>query len=226
MRNAFRLWLTLASFATATVIAACGGSSDPGAGPSSLSAPSREDDAASAPPAAAVEPTATPDPLYDPSLITPIPPQEPPAGVDAILGGAPDRRAAQAITDSLTAEGFDLSGIEFYVFPLPGADENMLIINVDAPLDLAGDNPSSPSPLDPSSLDLELLLRSLVGGEVYGASNVGRVVFNVTLASQDGALVMTITLPGDTFAATLTDAITDEEAQAQTVSEFRWVDAE
>lgn len=187
---------------------ACGGSSNP----------SVAKEESGPPPAAAVaEPTATPDPLFDLTQITPIPPPEPQTATDRLLGGAPDRRAARAITDALNGEGFDLTGVELYVFPLPSGNGNMLVLN----WEVFGGAELVAEPV-------EVWLNSLLEAEAFRDAHISRLVINWLISDERGepAAVFILTLPSDAMAAASSGAITREEMLQKSRLEIRVVQAE
>jgi hypothetical protein len=219
MRSALRLGLTLALFASVAITAACGGSTTP----SSTAPPAQatgNDKPVNPPPAAALEPTATPGRPYDFSLITPVPPSESAPHEDALLGTS-DRFAAKSITQALTAQGFDLNGIEFFVFPLPSGAHNMLVIDRQLVLEAeisAADETTADVAADP-------MLVGLATSEAFESANLGRIVYNLHYLDDQGAevLLAILTMPGDTFVASVTGALTQEEALAETNIEITQV---
>jgi hypothetical protein len=223
MRRALILGVGL--LACSALLTACGGSSAPAGTPTvQQEAPADDGDAAEAsPPAATLEPTATPAtaPPFDPSLITPVPPPEWPSDDDGLLD-PPDRLAAKRIADALAAEGFDLPGIDLYVFPLPGGEENMLVFDIDTSAMTVSLDGESTTP------GLESMALPLIESEAYRAANIARLVINVRLRDEQGevAYILIATQPADVFAQVQKGLLTEEEAQQSTRIEIRQVGTE
>jgi hypothetical protein len=223
MRRALILGAGL--LACSALLTACGGSSAPAATPPAQQAAPADDGGAAepSPPAATLEPTATPtpEPPFDPSLITPVPPPEWPSDDDGLLD-PPDRLAAQRIASALAAEGFDLPGIDLYVFPLPDGEENMLVFDMDTSAMDVGLDGESTSP------DLESMALPLIESEAYKAANIARLVINFRFRDEQGevAYILIATQPADIFAQVQKGLITEEEAQQSTRIEIRQVGTE
>jgi len=204
----------LGVFVILALAVACSGSSPPGPPPT----PASEGQEPGSPPAAAVDPAATqtPDPLEELRQIEPIPPPAPLTTVDALLGGAPDRHAAAAIRESLAAEGFDLSGVDFFVLPQPSGAGNMLIAEIDY---MTGDE---------GFAEDQAWLERLIEGDTIESFEIERVVLSWRLLdeSNEPVVLFIFTIPVDALRAVRAEEITSEEALQQARLEMREVQAE
>jgi hypothetical protein len=128
--------------------------------------------------------TTTVDPfLIDIYSIEPTPPSEPPTGVNALLGGAPDEIATQVILSDLEADGIDLTGVTIFVWPILGTGESLVLIEF-------GETAGTYAEDDDQAT---LLIESVLAHPVIDLQNVTRMVMRIAGTDEDGPYVFTMT---------------------------------
>jgi hypothetical protein len=208
MRSAIRLGLTLGALATAAIIAACGGSREPA--PATQPSAAGSTTQSPSPPAAVVDPTATPEPAWslDFDAITPVAFTEAPSSANQTLGGAADWEAEAEISSALAAAGFQ-AGV--FVLPISGTDDWLLIIEVD-------DDAITPLFEDPTLSDA--VSRAIANSTAVQEGRISRLAINWYSLDEEGPFVLTTTMPTTALLGRLDGTMTDEEAQAETLFEI------
>jgi hypothetical protein len=110
------------------------------------------------------------------------PPDEPLTGSDALVGGTPNTTASRSISAALEDAGVDLTGMRFYVLPVTGTAEWLLVIEVGDDTALATDDAAAGEQFLPVVVEQMTL---------WGLT---RLVFNYEGADDAGPLVMTLTM--------------------------------
>jgi hypothetical protein len=197
----------LSVLAPVLLLSACGGSAAP-----SNSAPSGQPavatrQPASAPPAAAVEPTATPGPSFDFSQVTPVALSEIVSGANLTLGGAADWQAESEITSALAAMGL---AADVFVFPISGTQEWLLVLDV---------NEDAIAPIL-DNVVWDAVMQALLDAPAVQDGRITRVAVNLHTSDDQGPFVLTITLPMSAVRGSANGTMTDEEVQAQTLTEI------
>lgn len=195
MRRA--IWL-LTPVLAALALSACGGDKAPTPG---------DDGPAGAPPAAPVEPTATPVTSF--LNLKPKAPAEPITGSDATLGGTPNRRAAAFVSEQIKAAGLSQTGLEVFVLPISGTHDELLVVDMDAAAGAV--YPTDPLPL----------LKALLTVQNLEIANVTRIAINYRGTDKDGPYVFTLTLPLSTAAQLTSGAISQDQALVDTQLEMK-----
>ena len=173
MRRAGPL-LALAPILAAVALSACGGDKAPSA---------TTDGSIGSPPAAAVDPTATPEPNEFQQAMAQVAKSPPSQGSSSPLGAQPDRAKARALAKLLEANGWNMQGVAVYVWPVSGTKESLLIVNID-------ETQGAAPPPDPGP-GFDALLKA---PEIKQA-NVSRMVFVYRGRDEQGAYSATVTMP-------------------------------
>ncbi len=126
---------------------------------------------------------------------------EPLTGSDALVGGTPNTTASRAITAVLEDAGIDLTGMRFYVLPVTGTPEWLLVIETSDDTALSTDDTAAGEQFLPIVM------------EQMGLWGLTRLVFNYEGADQSGPLVMTLTM-------TLADLEAASQTEGADITEF------
>lgn len=170
------------------VISACGGgagSSNPAA--STTAAPGTTTVATIGTTTTTLPPTTTTtvDPfLVDIFAIEPTTPAEPPSGVNALVGGAPDDVSALVLTAALENGGIDLTGVTLQVWPISGTGESFVIVEFDESASLYAEDDETAAHL------FELLLAD----PVIDDQNITRLAMRISGSDEQGEFVFTFTV--------------------------------
>jgi hypothetical protein len=171
---------------TLVMVAGCGGGSGESVVTTGPGATSIAGTSTSGPTTTTLPPTTTTtvDPLLvDIFSIEPIPPSEPPTGVNALLGGAPDEVAALLIVRDLEGEGIALTGVTIAMWPISGTGESLIVIEFDESAgEFAEDDDQS-----------GLLFERILAHPVLDEQNTTRLVLRIVGVDEDGPYVFTMT---------------------------------
>jgi hypothetical protein len=207
MRNVFQLSMTLAALAAVALLVACGGSGQPSGSASPQQPSTAADSASNLPPAAAVEPTATPGPSFDFSQVTPVALSEIVSGANLTLGGAADWQAESEIASALDGVGL---AADVYVFPISGTQEWLLVLEV-------SEDAIAPI-LD--NVVWDAVMQALLDAPAVQDGRITRLAVNLHTSDEQGPFVLTITLPMSAVQGSADGTMTDEEVQAQTLTQI------
>lgn len=116
--------------------------------------------------------------------IEPTPPSELPTGVNALLGGAPDEVATQAIVSDLEADGVDLTGVTIFVWPVLGTGESLVVVEFDE---------SAVAYADEENDQGNILIESVLAHPVIDLHNITRLVMRIVGTDEEGLFVFTVT---------------------------------
>lgn len=104
------------------------------------------------------------------------------AGVDALVGGTPNATASRSVSAALEAAGVDLTGMRFYVLPVTGTPEWLLVIETGDDTALSTDDEAAG----------EQFLQIVI--DQMGSWGITRLVVNYEGTDDAGPLVMTLTM--------------------------------
>lgn len=198
-----RSWPALLAAAAipAALLAACGG----GKGDDYAARPAAGQSTAPAPPAAPVSNRAA-------TLPNPVPVSIPANRQDAILGGA-NEAAAKAITESMTQNGMDLTGVRVYVFPIAEAKQSLFVMDFDVDR-----TPQSPLASKDAS---NRAFAALPGLPAVKEANVTRLAMVVRGRDSTGPYVATATFPMSMLEAAATGTASQAELQKQLLLQLK-----
>jgi hypothetical protein len=125
---------------------------------------------------------------------------------EAQLGGTPLYAAAAAIEKILEDGGVPLDGIEVHVLPVSSTGTALLVLQADL---------SASASEEETTDDITPALSALVDSDAVRSANVTRVVLNLVGEDEEGAFVVTITMPMDTLPALVDGSLTEEQMNAQ-----------
>ncbi len=117
-----------------------------------------------------------------------------------VLSGAPDKAAAQHITQSLQASGYNTKGAELYILPITGSDKTMAVLVLD---DSQGFNLSKSKSGDPVKDLANALANSPNGDSITQAAVVYR--------GPNGEDLATVTAPLDALKSYAAGRITRQQ---------------
>lgn len=138
--------------------------------------------------------TTTVDPfLIDIYTIEPTTPAEPPTGVNALVGAAPDEVAALLLSAGLESGGIDLTGVTLRVWPVSGTGESFVIVEFDESASLYAEDDDIAARL------FELLLAD----PVLDDQNITRLALRISGTDEEGSFVFTFTVPVDDLRTSL-----------------------
>lgn len=122
--------------------------------------------------------------------------EEPAAGSDAVLGGAPDAAAAAALTAEMEEAGIGLAGIEILVWPVIGGGTLLVFEIDDRAAGMAEDTGAS-----------DLFVGALLASPIPESAGVTRLVFNYRGSDSEGPYTFTATYPFDVFVASYAEGV-------------------
>ena len=211
MRWVPRCALAIATSLAACLWAACGGSESTTSSSATQPTAAAADEASenTSPPAANIEPTATPEPLsFDFDAITPVAWTEPLSQANQTLGGAADWEAEAEIAAALADAGLQM---DVYVLPITGTSEWLLIMEVDDEVATVLLNNPNLS---------ETVSQAIANSTVVRAGRVTQLAINWHSSDESGPVILTIMMPADALVGRVDGTMTDEEIQAQTLFEI------